>query len=242
MEDENTKRKLLKIAKLFQFLDCAFADYFKWVVPALDRDYAEEKLQAVRQDITKRQNRTANEPDSVYLGDLGHFCEEIALTWNNEDRERQASPPIFNIITRRDQEAFQYLQDALEVPYWELMLDLFVVCQVNQRSYTVNAITRVLHSIALEVRQNLIADLGSKSGEDIKKMGPVIEGINARLEVIDSVWNTEESRFCEIADMFRSRAAQSHSAQSAAVEKRPVMETSETSTSKNVCIYIKLGP
>lgn len=233
--------KLLKVAKLFQFLDCAFADYFQWVVPALDRDYAQEKLQAVRQDIAKRQNRPANEPDSVYLGDLGHFCEEVALTWVNEDRARP--PPLpFKIITRRDQEAFQYLQDALEVPYWELMLDLFVVWQVNQRSYTVDAIIRVLHSIALEVRQNLVADLGSESGEDEKKMGPIIEGINARLEVLDGVWNTEASRLSEIPDVVRSRVPQSQSPQSAAVDKSSVMESSETSTSKNVGIYIKLGP
>jgi hypothetical protein len=79
------KSRLFGIAERFQFLDHGFAEYFHVVVPSYDQDHVCHLLGNVRKDIASRQNRNPDREDdseSIYLSDLGHFCEEVSRTWS----------------------------------------------------------------------------------------------------------------------------------------------------------------
>jgi hypothetical protein len=123
--DRKIKHRLLRIAHRFQFVDRGFTEYFQTVAPSFGRDNVQELLGNIRKAITASQNPQLNQgdtSDSIWLGELGHFCEEVAQHWNNRSHE----PEI--VITRgRSEDILHYLQNALEVPYWNMMLYLFSI-------------------------------------------------------------------------------------------------------------------
>ena len=110
-------------------------------MPTYDQGHIRHLLDNARKVLGHRRNRDPNrknESESIYLGDLVHFCEEISRTWSQPTAEKQ----IFMITQQRD-EALHYLQDAFEIPYWEFMLDLFLGWRANSNALSGEVVLRV---------------------------------------------------------------------------------------------------
>jgi hypothetical protein len=183
--------RLLQIARVIQFLDRGFAEYFQVAVLAFGKQHAQELLHDARKSIAKIQNRQ-NDPSSADVGDLGHFCEQCARTWD-ESRERSRK---FSITQRRDEEILRYLQDALEVPYWEFMVDIFLGWKANSNSLSGDVVLRVLHSAKLDLldgRRRLLDEMAALQGDDGEDIAPIIGGIDARITILDSLWDSASS-------------------------------------------------
>ena len=132
--------------------------------------------------MQKRQN----DPASADVGDLGLFCEQIARTWGEPDTRK----PKFVVTQRRDEEIMYYLQDALEIPYWEFMIDIFLGWKANSNSLSGEVVLRVLHSAKIDLldeRRRLLDDMASLRKQDAEDIAPIIGGIDARIEVLESL-------------------------------------------------------
>lgn len=162
-----------------------------------------------------------NRPQAIYLGDLGNFCEQVARTWDDpthgsiNDKARGEPPkqhPKFTVRHGRDHEIMYYLQDALEVPYWEFMLDLFLQRRANSTSLSGDFVLRVLDSVKLELldeRCQLLKELGLLSPDDMEDIGPILKGVDARIKLLESVWdgstsNLYQKHFLLKATVFRA--------------------------------------
>ncbi|KAF1838922.1 hypothetical protein BDW02DRAFT_626744 [Decorospora gaudefroyi] len=157
------------------------------------KQHAKELLHNARKTISKIQN-LQNDPISADVGDLGHFCEQIARMWD-EAAERK---PKFTITQRRDEEILHYLQDALEIPYWEFMVDIFLGWKANLESLSGDAVLRVLHSTKLELldgRRRLLDDMVTLQGDEVEDIAPILDGIDARIAILGSLWNSASSNF-----------------------------------------------
>ncbi|KAF3002216.1 hypothetical protein E8E14_001884 [Neopestalotiopsis sp. 37M] len=138
----------------------------------------------------KTQNR-GHRSTVADLGDLGNFCEESIQTWNRSHMQA----PEFSITHRRDEEMMHYLQDALEVPYWDFMVSLFLGWRSNLRSLSGDVVLRVLHGVRqdlIQERHRLESEMAS-SGTDQQSTSFILEGIENRMKILDSVWYSTES-------------------------------------------------
>ena len=191
VKSRKIKSRLLQIARVTYFLDRGFAEYFHIAVLSFGKQYAEELLNDARKTISKIQNKQSN-PTSADIGDLGHFCEQIAKTWDKPGKRN----PKFTITQRRDEEVLHYLQDALEIPYWEFMVDIFLGWKANSNSLSGDVVLRVLHSAKLDLldgRRRLLDEIAPLQGDDVENIAPIIDGIDARITVLDRLWNSSSS-------------------------------------------------
>ncbi|KAJ5160162.1 uncharacterized protein N7482_007166 [Penicillium canariense] len=220
--NRNIKKHLLYIADRFNFLDCGFAEYFQSVVPSFDRDYVEQRLTHIREDITKRQSpnpASVENPETAYLGDLGAFCEALSKTWNydaNQDPPRLLSP-VFNSTHRQNQEIFEYLQDAFETHYWELMLDIFMQWHRNTKSLSGEIVLKVLRSLEREIRSGrnqLLRDMKAQSEDSPEDLAPIMQGIDERIAILESVGDLGNNPQLEMQGLLTLPVSQPHSSQS----------------------------
>lgn len=189
------KTRLHHIAERFQYLDRGFAEYFQVVVASFDQDHVRQLLDNARKNVAKSQNHNSGRVggvESIYLGDLGHFCEEVLGTRGQPNGQN----PKFVVTYGRDQEILHYLQDAFEVPYWELMLDFFLRWRANSKTLSGDVVLRVLDSVKLDVldgKRRLLDELENLKGSDEEDIEPILKGINARIAVLQSVWDSTTS-------------------------------------------------
>jgi hypothetical protein len=212
VKDRVIKDHLCHIAKLFQYIDSGFAEYFKAVVCRLPYDTVEDCLESARsrveqmqglgtkppsdakQPLRKKRTSGKKQPSGqskdqsepvLNLGDLGNFCEEVfgKLNTNEEARVHYATTDCVQ------DDLLHYLQDSFEIPYWEFMLRLFLQQSATSRSLSATVVFRVLSSLKIEVldRRNLIPKAMSKDIE------PLMKGINTRIEVLEQAWNKDIS-------------------------------------------------
>lgn len=166
------------------------------MVPSFNEDQVQQLLSEARESIASRQYRDSDrmsDPDSIYLGDLGDFCEETALTWKKPPPSKR---PEFEITYQRDHEILRYLQDAFEVPYWEFMLDLFLGWRANARSLSAEVVLCVLDSQSIDLQDDLRrlhADLVRSDKDDKEGIQPILNGIDERLAVLKSVLDSTAS-------------------------------------------------
>ncbi|CEJ56538.1 hypothetical protein PMG11_02741 [Penicillium brasilianum] len=194
------------------------------VVPSFDKTYVQQRLKDIRQDIAKGQTQNItpsgeDEPETNYLGDLDEFCEKVSQAWNPYSRPIQYAQSKFHITHRRDQEIFEYLQDAFEVPYWELMLDLFLQWRANSRSLSGDIVLKVLGSLEREIktgRRQLLSDLEAQSEDKLEDLPPILEGIDARLAVLGTVCDMTGPLLLELEDLVTAAA-------------RPILASAENS-------------
>lgn len=126
-------------------------------MPSFGRQNVRQQLKALEVRLqeakpAKAKNPTPEgSPQPIYLGDLGHFCEEVARTWEtpthgstskDERREPAEHSPKFAVRPGRDYEILYCLQDAFEVPYWEFMLDLFLQRRANSTALSGEVVLR----------------------------------------------------------------------------------------------------
>ncbi|EUC42962.1 hypothetical protein COCMIDRAFT_28472 [Bipolaris oryzae ATCC 44560] len=191
VRNRRIKLRLLQIANVTKFLDRGFAEYFQVAVLSFGKQHAQQLLQDARKTIARMQNKQ-DDPDSADIGDLGHFCEQSAITSGNSKQR----PPRFTITQRRDEETLHYLQDALEIPYWEFMVDIFLGWKANSSALSGDVVLRVLHSTKLELldgRRRLMDEMATLQGDDAEDIAPIIDGIDARIRVLDSLWDSASS-------------------------------------------------
>lgn len=181
-------------------------------MPSFGRQNVRQELKSARITITRSQASQSQSPtpegspQPIYLGDLGHFCEEVARTWetpthestsNDERREPTEHSPKFAVRPGRDYEILYCLQDAFEVPYWEFMLDLFLQRRAHSTALSGEVVLRVLDSVKLELldeRCQLWNEVGLLSPHDRDDISPVLKGIEARVKVLESVWDGPTSK------------------------------------------------
>lgn len=200
MKNSRVKRTLLEIAERFQFLDRGFAEYFQEIVPTFDHDHVRNLLKDARNSIAVKQSQDTSDAeasDTVVLGELGHFCEDVARGWEQKSSKLKFMPH------NRDKDILYYLQDVYEVPYWDLMMTLFSKWRANSRSLSGDVVMHVLNSIKLDVREKkarLGKEMRALSEAEKEEIAPIIRGIDARLEILGSMWDNNTSNF-EIDNM-----------------------------------------
>ncbi|EMD70053.1 hypothetical protein COCSADRAFT_132540 [Bipolaris sorokiniana ND90Pr] len=191
VRNRKIKLRLLQIASVTKFLDRGFAEYFQVAVLSFGKHQAQQLLQDARKTIARMQNKQ-DDPDSADIGDLGHFCEQSAITSGDAEQRR----PRFTVTQRRDEETLHYLQDGLEIPYWEFMADIFLGWKANSSALSGDVVLRVLHSTKLELldgRRRLMDEMVALQGDDAEDIMPIIDGIDARIKVLDSLWDSASS-------------------------------------------------
>jgi hypothetical protein len=222
------------MSQLFQFLDRRFAEYFQSVVPSFGEDYAKELLLDARKTIGKMQNRQFDSA-SVDLGELGHFCEQVSQSWTQSSTD--AKGPNFILTHRRDEEIMHYLQDALELPYWEFMLELFLMWRANSTSLSGEILLRVLYSLKLDLldgQSALLDEIGHSKADDEQSLAPILEGIHARMKVLDSVWDHTTSSLDRTHSITVASLATSSAASPVTAEKPPSQGKEHTTGSGTV--------
>ncbi|USP78940.1 hypothetical protein yc1106_06214 [Curvularia clavata] len=190
VKDQKIRSRLLQIALITQFLDRCFANYFRAAVLPLAKEHVDKLLDDSRKTIAKMQNKQGD-PESADIGDLGRFCEQSACAkWHD------SWDPNFTTTQRRDHEVLHYLQDALEIPYWEFMADIFLVCNVNSSTLIGEVVLRVLYSAKLDLldgRRRLRDELALLQGDDAEDIIRITDGIDARITVLESIWDNASS-------------------------------------------------
>ncbi|KAM0083666.1 hypothetical protein ACKRZS_004118 [Fusarium odoratissimum] len=233
IKNKETKRQLVEISKPLHFLDCAIAEYFQAAGPSLDQEHVHECLKKIRHDIVNRPGNGSHQPmaPDVYLGDLGSFCEAVAKSWTNPG----SSQPVFNLTCRSDDEIFHYLQDSLEVHYWELSLQLFSEWRQQVKSLTEDLVIRVIESVKHEIligRSRLAAY--AESGQD--DITQILKGIDRRIRILDSVWaRSSSSNSDHLYDLIVDEQRQSQPVES---DEDSVTEISEMAESKKETVTL----
>lgn len=163
------------------------AQLFKAILPNLPKDLAEYLLSDARAVIIEADpsQPSTNDPPlpetrphrDVFLGELGHYLESIC---KGESREFR--------IHRNGKIRLRYLQDALELPYWELIIDLFEAEMSSKQAFGIsqtimdNAVAGCYQFIKSHSEQirNLYAN------GTIKEAPPkaILKGIDLRLGVL----------------------------------------------------------
>ena len=135
---------------------------------------------------------------SIVLGQLGDFCEDVAHGWMKETGQKLKFAPH-----NRDKDILYYLQDAYEIPYWDLMMNLFSSWRVNSKSLSGDVVIHVLNSVKLDIKEKKtrLGDvMRSLSQSEKDEIAPILKGIDARLDTLGSFWDNNASNF-EIDDM-----------------------------------------
>ncbi|KAJ5449458.1 uncharacterized protein N7458_005907 [Penicillium daleae] len=227
------KRRLIYLASNFNFLDRCFAEYFRSVMPYFDQGYVRQHLKDIRQDIAKRQNSDSTrvaDPKSIYLGDLGEYCEKVSEVWDHDRKQVKPVNPRFNITHCRDREIFEYLQDAFEAPYWELMLDTFLQWRTNSESLIGDIVLKVFDSLEMEIetnRKQLLKDIESQSEDRLEDLAPILEGIDARIAVLNTLGDLKTPLLLEMEQLVSSSVHQLHHPQPTSPDESSAVEPSE---------------
>jgi hypothetical protein len=213
VSDHHIKKQLRSVVQLCQFLDWCFALYFSNAIVFNDPVDAKQQLEIIRHNITgERRNQrrfqrarpdfsdSANadhKADEVFLGDLGEHCEMVLRAAMNSCSANPASSLPFSITRSGDAEDFQYLQDALEVPYWAFMVKEFGRWRQNVRSLTGPAVVRLLQSVRLELSV-AIAELDKSDQAGPDDITPILNGIQARVRVLNDVSESNSQGLLDI--------------------------------------------
>lgn len=151
------------------------------------RSLAPASLELAQGNVEKKQTQSQNHADSpINFGDLGNFCEKVFDRHATGDR----GYVLYNITDCTQEELLHYLQDSFEIPYWQLMLYLFLQQNVNSRSLSGTVVFRVLSRLKIEILHK----------RDVK---PLMRGIDARIAVLEDVWHKDTSAF-EASELFQA--------------------------------------
>ncbi|KAI1123140.1 hypothetical protein F5Y10DRAFT_286424 [Nemania abortiva] len=184
IKDLRLRVRLMKVADYIEYLDRGFAEYFQAVGGSANLEATEILLQRARQSVRQRKPS-----DCLYIGELGEFCESLLKTWKCPN---QATKWVhYRPRPRNDQDKIEYLQDALEIPYWQLMIDSFMKWrQSNVHHMAANGVLYVLNHITTTCRRkirNIHTEALKLSPQEQEGIRAVIEGVEQRLKLFDRV-------------------------------------------------------
>jgi hypothetical protein len=186
VNQSKVKARLYRVAQLFQALDRGFAECFQAMLGSWSQDNLNQSLANARKHVEKLQP-PQEDPATVHLGDLGHFCEALAKMPPSERRT-----PEFVITTGHGQVMLRYLQDAFEVPYWEFVLERLRVSRANARTLSGDVVIRVLESFKIDVliaRQHVLSELANLPDSQKENIQPILSGIDLRVSTLESLWD-----------------------------------------------------
>lgn len=221
MTDNSIRKQLLDIADQLNYLDCAFAWYFRKIIAKSDPENAKAQLKAIRSDFAKKQGVSEQARDAstdqditgvkgshgpnttvdVYLGDLGQYCE-LVIRSHPSPQAKTADTTDYRPTRGSKSAALRYLQDAMEVPYWSFMLQEFGKWHAGSTGYTGETVQRALHSVKLELllkMARLKADLGD--GQAMENLRPILAGIEARIAVLDDIADDRLRGLTDVEDI-----------------------------------------
>jgi hypothetical protein len=158
---------------------------FVHIILASDMSALKEDLEAIRLQISMRQIKESSsqvdDPDTIYLGDLGHHCEKLLEHHQQAklDSSDKRSPPEF-ISTHSDEQSWiHYLEDGFEIPYWKMMLDAFSTSRLNKPTLGGKVISTALISMRadiLSLRHRLKETLNTiTAGETLEGIVSVVD-------------------------------------------------------------------
>ena len=119
----------------------------------------------------------------MYVGDLGQHCELLFAAWASKSG---ASGISFKVSDKRDA-TLDNLQDAFEVPYWELIAELFDDVRSetsNSNSLGPETMLLVLHNLTTNVEDE-ISRLGITDGANLPQ--PILDGISKRINTLRGI-------------------------------------------------------
>jgi hypothetical protein len=186
VKQSKVKARLYRVAQLFQVLDRGFAECFQAMLGSWSPNNLDQSLASARKQVEKLQP-PQEDPATVHLGDLGHFCEALAKMPPEERRT-----PEFVITTGHDQIMLRYLQDAFEVPYWDFVLERLHVSRSNARTLSGEVVIRVLESLKIDVlvaRQHVLNELTALPDSEKESIQPILSGIDLRVSTLESLWD-----------------------------------------------------
>ena len=101
----------------------------------------------------------------------------------------------FKIRSTSQTAAFGYLQDAHEVRYWALMIDLFQEWRANTPArLSGDMVLHMLNSIRLDMlgaTEILLQELEKVNNGDAEAIQPILRGVYARLDLLESTWDCQ---------------------------------------------------
>lgn len=227
VKGRNIKAELCRIARLFQYIDNGFSEYFQAVVSRLPLDAVECYLESARSQVVEIQGSgptvTTTPPDAMQpsrrkrpsgtkqpsgqskdqsetamsLGDLGHYCEEVFDKLKTNEKGRV----FFKTTDCAQDELLHYLQDSFETPYWQFMLSLFLQQNVNSRSLSATVVFRILSSLKIEVLHRV--DLIRRDLSTTEDIEPLMRGIDARVKVLEQAWHSDTSEL-EASELYQT--------------------------------------
>ena len=168
-----TRQGLYNIVSRFLEVDKLVAYLFFAVLPATSRVALRKELVAARNEIISRQSHS-----TPSIGDLGAYCEQLVAG-------KSGGTESFMPVEHQDG-SFPYLQDAIEVHYWKLVLRNFSIVSAkanpgSPQAVLLNASLYALGSHEWNVRQDL-----QRLQRDPSAIVPedILNGIAARIDFI----------------------------------------------------------
>lgn len=147
------------------------------MAPTFDEGYIKQQLQLVKEQIG---NRHGNKDMPVYLGDLGEYCELVS---SRLPRACTTAELPFT-ITHTGDAVIHNLQDELDIPYWRLLLTLFLERSKNTmggKSLEAEIVMRVLDSVTTDLQDD-IHHLKAKGIDKIPKV--IWDSIEKRVKIL----------------------------------------------------------
>lgn len=138
------RKALIRIAVVCQNLDMAFAEYFRVVIGPSQG--ISEKIGRIREQICSRQSGTVK-----FVGQFGQYCQNINALQESDWSARETR---YEARATGD-EIQEYLQDALEVPYWNMMADVFIKSTHINDHLTNDAVLSVINDKLRELTLRL---------------------------------------------------------------------------------------
>jgi len=181
------RSSLEQIAWLFADLDEFFAAMFVYVVLASDTSKLSEELAGIRREITSRQatdpshSFQSDSQESIYLGDLGHYCEALLKQSKRTEHKLDItiSLPEFRPTHSNEQSWIDYLEDGFEIPYWDLMLKAFSSSRLRKSTLG----SKVIATALISMRSDIVDSRCTL--QKVHERVPEREDISGILTVID---------------------------------------------------------
>ncbi|KAG8158416.1 hypothetical protein KVR01_011538 [Diaporthe batatas] len=187
ISDQAVTKSLIKIAQEFSFLDHFFADCFGAFEKASNHIKIREDLSRIRNDLAKYQNQSSgpSKNETVYIGSLGQFCENVFASWVEPASSHNVK--AYKNGLKYGEEYLVYLRDTLEVPYWQLIIDLLLDWRESNTSNTLGtAILYMLQYKALSCTKKVedMTQMTVPNGEDGREIAIMRRSIQKRLDVL----------------------------------------------------------
>jgi hypothetical protein len=187
VSDCKARTILFHITDEFHFIDQCMAELFKAIHPSLVPDDVKSMLddaEATIAGLNKCQQSTRYSPTpvalsftSTHLGELGLYIKAIS----------QHTPSSLKACRVGDQR-LGYLQDALEVPYWNMIADLFLSISTNTETGLREKIfEKAIAGCYQDTKQQLQRLEKLYASGEIDETAPdrIFAGIKRRLQVLE---------------------------------------------------------